>query len=173
MKIYNRVIVKIIAFMMMAAVLVFAPAGRMNVSAAGTFNTSYFTSGHTGTDAIDDSDRQAAYNYLITYMNNLITVNKPSQDIKDRLGEVWSGANSYIASNNYTASGLVDYVCQQHHKRKTQEENDVYFHLEFVTVVFNHVEDFRPVRIVSDGNVIAFRKITLFHIPGIRSLNRA
>ena len=100
MKIYNRVIVKIIAFMMMAAVLAFAPSGSMHVRAAGTFNTSNFTSGHTGTDAIDASDRQVAYNYLISYMNNLITVNKPSQEIKDRLQEVWSGANAYIANND-------------------------------------------------------------------------
>ncbi len=110
MKTYNRAIVKIIAFIMMAAMLVFAPSGSMNVRAAGTFNESYLTSGHTGTDPIDASDRQAAYNYLISYMNNLITVNKPSQDIKDRLEEVWSGANSYIANNNYSASGLVAYV---------------------------------------------------------------
>ncbi|MBO7356192.1 MAG: hypothetical protein J6U50_06125 [Lachnospiraceae bacterium] len=110
MKTYNRVISRIIAFIMMAAVLIFAPAGSMNVRAAGTFNESFFSSGHTGTEPINDSDRQAAYNYLISYMNNLITVNKPSQDIKDRLEEVWSGANSYIANNNYSASGLVAYV---------------------------------------------------------------
>ena len=110
MKIYNRLIVKIIAFMMMAAVLAFAPSGSMNVRAAGTFNESYLTSGRTGTDTIIASDRQDAYNYLITYMNNLITVNKPSQDIKDRLNEVWSGANSYIANNDYTVAGLVAYV---------------------------------------------------------------
>ena len=95
---------------MMAAVLIFAPAGSMNVRAAGTFNESYLTSGNTGNTPIVASDRQDAYNYLISYMNNLITVNKPSQDIKDRLEEVWSGANSYIANNNYTVSGLVAYV---------------------------------------------------------------
>ena len=110
MRIYNRTIVKIITFIMAAAVLIFVPAGSMNVRAAGTFSAANFTSGHTGTDVIDSSDRQAAYNYLVSYMNNLITVNKPSQDIKDRLQEVWSGANSYIANNDYTASGLVDYV---------------------------------------------------------------
>lgn len=110
MKTYNRVIGKIIAFIMIAAVLIFAPAGSMNVRATGTFNESYLTSGNTGNTPIVASDRQDAYNYLISYMNNLITVNKPSQDIKDRLEEVWSGANSYIANNNYTVSGLVAYV---------------------------------------------------------------
>jgi len=111
MKTYNRAIVKIIAFIMMAAMLVFAPSGSMSVRAAGTFNESYLNlEGRTVTDQVNDSDRQAAYNYLISYMNNLITVNKPAQDIKDRLEEVWSGANSYIANNSYTVSGLVAYV---------------------------------------------------------------
>ena len=76
---------------MMAAMLVFAPSGSMSVRAAGTFNESYLNlEGRTVTDQVNDSDRQAAYNYLISYMNNLITVNKPAQDIKDRLEEVWS-----------------------------------------------------------------------------------
>lgn len=95
---------------MIAAVLIFTPGAGMNVRAAGSFSTSYFASGHTGTDPIDDSDRQAAYGYLTTYMNNLITVNKPSQDIIDRLEEVWKAANGYIADTALTASSLVDYA---------------------------------------------------------------
>ena len=96
-------------FMAMAAIVLFLPAAGLSVQAAG-FNDSYLTSGHTGTATINDSDRQDAYAYLIQYKNNLVNMNNPSQDIKDRLDQVWSAANSYIANNNLSVTALVEYV---------------------------------------------------------------
>ena len=87
MKTYNRLFAKITAFFLAVIVLLLVPAAQMNVRAA-SFSDTYLTSGHTGLDIIDDSDRQAAYGFLTNYMNNLITVNNPSQAIIDRLNEV-------------------------------------------------------------------------------------
>ena len=89
--------------------LIVMPASAMHVRAEG-FSTAHLTSGHTGNTLIDASDRQAAYAYLIQYKNNLVNVNNPSQDIKDRLEQVWTAANSYIADNNLTAAALIEYV---------------------------------------------------------------
>ena len=112
MKMHSKVLEKILVLIAIAAIVIMMPAQAMRVHAAG-FNDSFFTSGHTGTDRVDDSDRQAAYNYLVQYMNNLINVNNPSQEIKDRLNEVWKAANTSIADNTeLTASGLVEYVNQ-------------------------------------------------------------
>ena len=97
----------IFAVIMLA--LIVMPASAMHVHAEG-FSTAHLTSGHTGNTVIDASDRQAAYAYLIQYKNNLVNVNNPSQDIKDRLEQVWTAANSYIADNNLTAAALIDYV---------------------------------------------------------------
>ena len=93
----------------MAAALFVLPAASMHVNAAG-FDASYFTSGHHDGDTINDADRQAAYNYLIQYKNNLVNLNNPPQDIKDRLDKVFSEANTYIANTNMTAASLVSYT---------------------------------------------------------------
>ena len=77
------------------------------------FNSSYLTSNHSSpNELINDSDRQAAYGYLIEYKNGLNNSNDLSQETKDRLDEVWRGANSYIANagNNITVARLISYV---------------------------------------------------------------
>ncbi len=94
---------------LVAAAVFILPAASMPVRAAG-FDATYLTSGHHDGDAADNSDKQAAYGFLIQYKNNLITLNNPSQDIKDRLEKVWSEANTYIANNSFTAASLISYV---------------------------------------------------------------
>ncbi|MBO4882333.1 MAG: hypothetical protein J5570_02335 [Lachnospiraceae bacterium] len=108
MKIRKRLIISFITILLAAAIFIL-PAAAMPVHAAG-FDATYLTSGHHDGDAADNSDKQAAYGYLIQYKNNLITLNNPSQDIKDRLERVWSEANAYIANNSFTAASLISYV---------------------------------------------------------------
>jgi hypothetical protein len=84
-----------------------------SLGSAGGFNASYLTSNHTSTtELINDSDRSAAYGYLIEYKNRLINSNNLDQETKNKLDEVWAGANSYIANsgNNITVARLVAYV---------------------------------------------------------------
>ena len=109
MKTFKKNLSKIMIFAVIMLALIVMPASAMHVHAEG-FSTAHLTSGHTGNTVIDASDRQAAYAYLIQYKNNLVNVNNPSQDIKDRLEQVWTAANSYIADNNLTAAALIDYV---------------------------------------------------------------
>ncbi len=98
--------VSLITIFMLAAAFLIIPAGAMHVQAGG-FDASYLPS---GANPCIDADKQAAYNYLIQYKNNLINLNNPSQDIKDRLEKVWSEANTYIANNTFTPASLVSYV---------------------------------------------------------------
>ncbi len=110
MKMLNRSLEKFFIVLFVAIAVMMIPANAMHVNAAG-FDASFLSSGHSGTDVIDDSDRQAAYNYLIQYKNNIINVNNPSQDIRDRLETVWNAANTAIANDSQmTAAGLISYV---------------------------------------------------------------
>jgi len=109
MKIRKRLIISLMTILLAAAAVFVLPAASMPVRAAG-FDATYLTSGHHDGDAADNSDKQAAYGFLIQYKNNLITLNNPSQDIKDRLEKVWSEANTYIANNSFTAASLISYV---------------------------------------------------------------
>lgn len=93
----------------MAAALFILPAASMPVRAAG-FDMSYFTGTPATTDPAGNAEKQAAYNYLISYKNSLINQNNPSQDIKDRLEKVWADANAYIANSTLTCAALVSYV---------------------------------------------------------------
>jgi hypothetical protein len=110
MKMLNRSLEKFFILLFVAIAVMMIPVNALHVSAAG-FDASFLSSGHSGTDVIDDSDRQAAYNYLIQYKNNIINVNNPSQDIRDRLETVWNAANTAIANDSQmTAAGLISYV---------------------------------------------------------------
>ena len=94
---------------LVAAAVFILPAASMPVKAAG-FDMSYFTGSPAADATVGNSERQAAYSYLISYKNSLINLNNPSQDIKDRLEIVWAEANSYIANTSLTCSALVSYV---------------------------------------------------------------
>lgn len=109
MKMLNRSIEKVFILLFIAIAVMMIPANAMHVSAAG-FDASYCPSGSNTGATVVDADKQAAYNYLIQYKNNLVNLNDPSQDIRDRLEKVWNEANSYIANNTFTVAGLVSYV---------------------------------------------------------------
>ncbi len=132
MKMFNKKIINLGSLVLLSALVLVMLNGAMHVQAADVsgnggggsssmsglgsgagFNATYLTSNHTNsTELINDSDRQAAYGYLIEYKNRLITSNNLDQETKDRLDEVWSGANSYIANsgNNITVARLISYV---------------------------------------------------------------
>ena len=129
MKMYSKTFGKIIAFIIIFAVVMSVPSGALKVHAAdvsgndnntgtiisssGGFNASFLTSNHAdATELITDSDRQIAYSYLIEYKNNLININAPSQEVRNKLDEVWTAANRYIAdsANNITVARLISYV---------------------------------------------------------------
>ena len=129
MKMYSKIFGKIIAFIIIFAVVMSVPSGALKVHAAdvsgndnntgtiisssGGFNASFLTSNHAdATELITDSDRQIAYSYLIEYKNNLININAPSQEVRNKLDEVWTAANRYIAdsANNITVARLISYV---------------------------------------------------------------
>ncbi len=129
MKMYSKTFGKIIAFFIIFAVVMSVPSGAMKVHAAdvsgndnntgtiisssGGFNASFLTSNHAdATELITDSDRQIAYSYLIEYKNNLVNINAPSQEVRNKLDEVWTAANRYIAdsANNITVARLISYV---------------------------------------------------------------
>ena len=109
MKIRKRLIISLMTILLAAAAVFVLPAASMPVHAA-SFDASYLPTGHHDGDPADNDDKQAAYGFLIQYKNNLINLNNPSQDIKDRLEKVWAEANSYIANNNLTAASLISYV---------------------------------------------------------------
>ncbi|MBO4608902.1 MAG: hypothetical protein J5696_03430 [Lachnospiraceae bacterium] len=108
MKIRKRLILSLMTIFMAAALFIL-PAASMPVRAAG-FDMSYFTGTPATTDPAGNAEKQAAYNYLISYKNSLINQNNPSQDIKDRLEKVWADANAYIANSTLTCAALVSYV---------------------------------------------------------------
>ncbi|MBO7095802.1 MAG: hypothetical protein J6V94_02455, partial [Lachnospiraceae bacterium] len=109
MKIRKRLIISLMTILLAAAAVFVLPAASMPVHAA-SFDASYLPTGHHDGDPADNDDKQAAYGFLIQYKNNLINLNNPSQDIKDRLEKVWAEGNSYIANNNLTAASLISYV---------------------------------------------------------------
>ena len=112
MKMHNKSLAKILLFTLIAVIAIMMPSQALRVRAAG-FDGSFLPSGATGNTVVQPEDKNAAYNYLISYMNNIINVNSPNQDTIDRLNEVWKGANTTIANDEQmTASALVSYVNQ-------------------------------------------------------------